>query len=95
MIDFSHIAAGGDLTPGDRVMQIIHTCECGAAHLLNVRHYDRVLLKCGRMVWALQPKAYGPLTIFPWPGPPMTSRELAAKEADQRAEGWSAGRWSA
>lgn len=74
---------------------VIHVCECGKAHRLFVAHYDRVLLKCGRMVWALQPKRNGPLAMFPWPGPPMTARELAAKESGERDENWAAGRWTA
>jgi len=74
---------------------VIHACECGRAHHLTVGHYDRMLLKCGRMMWALQPKRNGPLVMFPWPGPPMPARELAQKESDEREEGWQAGRWSA
>lgn len=82
-------------TPGDAVMTVMHACDCGAVHHLKVKHYDRVLLKCGRMVWAIQQKKFGPLVMRPWPGPPMSSRELAQKEAEERAENWRAGRWTA
>jgi len=96
MIDYSKgLLTGETITTGDRLVGIMHPCDCGAVHNLKLHHYDRVLLKCGRMVWAIQPRAYGPLEIRPWPGPPMSSRELAAKEAGERAEGWQAGRWAA
>jgi hypothetical protein len=96
MIDYARkMMTGETLTPGDAKFVIVHQCACGAAHRLTVGHYDRVRLNCGRLVWALQPKAYGPLEIFPWPGPPMTAREFAERESDQRADDWAAGRWAA
>lgn len=70
-------------------------CACGKTHCFKIRHYDRLLLKCGRMMWALQPKRNGPLVMFPWPGPPMSERELAVKESGEREDNWAAGRWTA
>lgn len=57
-------------------------CKCGRVHVMeNIRHYDRIILECGRAVWALQPKRDGDLKLFPWPGPALTAREMAAKES--------------
>ena len=66
---------------------IIYDCTCGRIHqCTGVIHYGRYYLKCGRMVWALQPKRNGPLVLRTWPGPPLTAKELAAKEAAEREQ---------
>ena len=78
--------------PGPQEVSVV--CTCGKTHCFNIRHYDRVLLSCVRPMWALQPKRNGPLVMFPWPGPALTARELAAKEAAEQEDGWAAARLS-
>jgi len=71
-------------------------CRCGRVHVVNeVEHYGRYILGCGVRVWALRPLRNGPLKLFLWPGPAMSSRELAQKEADEREDGYNAARLSA
>lgn len=61
---------------------VVDDCSCGKVHQCSgVVHYGCYQLKCGRLVWALQPRRNGPLVIRDWPGQPLTARELKEKEA--------------
>ena len=60
-------------------------CECGAVHCVpDAQHYDRVMAKCGRKYWVLQPKRNGELKLFPWPGPALTRAEMKAREEAEK-----------
>jgi hypothetical protein len=59
--------------------QVTFECHCGKRYRTTVAHYDRLWLDCGHPHWALQPKRGGPLVMYPWPGPPLTRAEYAAK----------------
>jgi hypothetical protein len=54
-------------------------CPCGATHRFAVAHYDRVIVKCRRLYWALQPKRSGPLALFPWPGHNLSREEMGGR----------------
>lgn len=73
---------------GKQILSV--TYDCGAVHRFSCAHYTIALQPCGRKFWALQPKRGGELKLFPWPGLPLTRRELAEKEAHdelRQAEG--------
>ncbi len=53
-------------------------CACESTGGQYFGHYDVVRCSCGRFYWALQPRANGPLQVFPHPGfhpvaPPITT----------------------
>lgn len=48
-------------------------CRCGEVGGVYLRHWERVRCSCGRVYWALRPKA-GTMKLFPWPGDPNTPR---------------------
>ncbi len=57
----------------------------GAVHCVpDAQHYDRVMAKCGRKYWVLQPKRNGELKLFPWPGPALTRAEMKAREEAEK-----------
>jgi hypothetical protein len=43
-------------------------CDCGAGGGQYLAHWELCRCKCGRMFWALQPNAGGPLVARHWPG---------------------------
>ena len=47
-------------------MPVAMRCACGKTWHQTLKHYDIVQCKCGRRVWALQPKRQGPLQCFPY-----------------------------
>ena len=61
--------------------EVKFSCVCGKVHVFDAQHYARCITSCGRLFWVLQPKRGGPLKMFPWPGPNLTARELAEREA--------------
>ena len=64
---------------------IVDDCSCGKVHQCSgVTHYGRYVLKCGRAVWALQPRRNGPLVLRDWPGQPLTRRELEEREKSEK-----------
>lgn len=43
-------------------------CECGKKIGARLSHWDIMVCPCGRKYWALRPKRFSPLVLFPWPG---------------------------
>ena len=56
-------------------------CPCGAIYRTTIEHYQKVMPKCGRTYWALQPHRNGPLQLFPWPGPNLTREQMKERAA--------------
>lgn len=52
----------------DEMEHVNVPCACGSKGGANLRRYDLVRCKCGKMYWALRPDRGGPLVAFPWPG---------------------------
>jgi hypothetical protein len=60
-------------------------CDCGKKVGAYLKHYALMRCVCGFIWWALQPKADGPLKLFPWPGPNLTAQELEEREKAEAA----------
>jgi hypothetical protein len=42
-------------------------CECGKKIGAHLSHYEILVCHCDRKFWALRPKRFRPLVLFPWP----------------------------
>jgi len=58
-----------------------YKCPCGKTLIVanELRHYMRIILACGNVVWALQPRRGGPLVLYPWPGPNLTREQMGGR----------------
>jgi len=43
-------------------------CECGKKIGAHLSHYEILVCYCDRKYWAMRPKRFGPLVLFPYPG---------------------------
>ena len=57
---------------------------CKKIHCVEADHYDRIQTDCGARWFVLRPKRFGPLVLFPHPGPALTRWEMAEKEAAEK-----------
>jgi hypothetical protein len=53
----------------DTPQAVSFSCACGATWRQMMKHYERVMCKCQRVHWVLQPRRDGPFVGFPCPPP--------------------------